>query len=286
MREYKQYKDLIKYDYATMKISSLMDLTEKQCYLIKHIFKGMMLLKEFPLWSTIEIETINKCNGECSFCPVNHRDDSRPLVRMKEELFHKIIDELASLEFIGEVNLYANNEPLMDNRIVEFAKYTKEKLPGALIVLFTNGTLLTPLLSKQLLTYVGRLTINNYNDAKQLNKQMEITYPLIKDDPKVVLNMRQENEVMSSRGGQARNKKLTGVACAPCSLMFRQMVIRPDGIASQCCNDAWGITTMGDVNKNTLVEIWNNDTYRELRESMIQMDRHNIKTCKLCDTFG
>ena len=39
----------------------------------------------------ISIETVNRCNGTCAFCPCNINDEKRPFKRMTEELFYSII---------------------------------------------------------------------------------------------------------------------------------------------------------------------------------------------------
>ena len=78
------------------------------------------LAVEFALPQVVEIETINKCNSTCGFCPVNRFADPRPLQRMPELLFAKIIDDLAGLGFRGTLHLFSNNEPFLDKRIFGF----------------------------------------------------------------------------------------------------------------------------------------------------------------------
>ena len=39
-----------------------------------------------------------------------------------------------------------------------------------------------------------------------------------------------------------------------CILPYKQMIIRPDGKTSLCCNDPYGKNTLADVNKMTLRE--------------------------------
>lgn len=75
--------------------------------------------------SSIEIETINRCNNDCSFCPVNRNDDIRTPKIMKEELFYKIIDDLCNIKYTGVISLFSNNEPLLDTRLLKFLKYAK-----------------------------------------------------------------------------------------------------------------------------------------------------------------
>lgn len=52
---------------------------------------GELDSQKVELFNHIEIETINRCNGVCSFCPVNVRNDSRTLALMPWNLFEKII---------------------------------------------------------------------------------------------------------------------------------------------------------------------------------------------------
>ena len=79
-----------------------------------------------PMFKTLEIETINRCNGKCSFCPVNSTNDDRILSKMSEDLFNKILVELVDMKYSGRVSLYSNNEPFLDDRIVDFSEnYTR-----------------------------------------------------------------------------------------------------------------------------------------------------------------
>lgn len=68
----------------------------------------------YPVY--IAIETINRCNGSYAFCPVNHKQESRPFAKMSQELFDKIINEVASWDnWNGVFSLYVNNEPFTYN---------------------------------------------------------------------------------------------------------------------------------------------------------------------------
>jgi len=69
----------------------------------------------------------------------------------------------------------------------------------------------------------------------------------------------------------------------PCALLFVQMSIRPDGKVSLCCNDALGENTLGDVGKNTLVEIWESEIFCNFRRTMTQSGRYGIGTCRYCN---
>ena len=109
------------------------------------------------LFNHIEVETINRCNGVCSFCPINTTRDPREKRIMSQELFEDIIDQLAEMQYGGKIALFSNNEPMLDERIIDFYKYTREKLPNAWIFMFTNGTLLTLDKFKKLIPFLDEL---------------------------------------------------------------------------------------------------------------------------------
>ena len=66
---------------------------------------------------------------------------------------------------------------------------------------------------------------------------------------KVTIVMRKPHEILTSRGGDAPNR--THTATYPdikCALPFKQLIVRPDGKVSLCCNDPYGKCTLGDLN--------------------------------------
>lgn len=239
-----------------------------------------------PLFNAIEIETVNRCNGVCPFCPVNKNSDSRTYHKMEKELFIKIISELKQLNYTGNVALYSNNEPFLDERIVEFAKYARETLPLANIYLFTNGTLLTLEKYQAIMPYLDYMHIDNYSDTFTLIKPVREIFEQSKNNTeleKAVIYLRKQNEVLTSRGGQAPNKKMNRGLNIPCLLPYQQFIIRPDGKVSLCCNDALGKYTMGDISTQSIKEVWEGEKFQEIRKK-IYKGRKGIELCRGCDT--
>lgn len=241
-----------------------------------------------PILQEIEIETLNRCNGKCSFCPVNVTQPQREYAKMSKELFVKIIDELAENDYEGKISLFSNNEPFLDERIVEFHKYARKALPKAKFNLFTNGSLLDLEKFKEIVECLDTFTIDNYNDDLEVNKGLKEVWNYINENEsykeKVNFSMRLENEVLTSRGGYAPNKKKVRYQRTKCLLPYRQMVIRPDGKVSLCCNDALGKITLGDVSKDTIYDIWNSEEYKKIRNEMMINGRKNLTLCQRCDT--
>lgn len=251
--------------------------------------KRAAIMRDKAIFEQVEIETINRCNGICPFCPVNHNDDPREFKKMDEDLFHKIIDELAELEYTGTVGLYSNNEPFLDNRMADFIKYARKKLPNAFIHVYTNGEVLTPELFLEVMPCLSRMVVDNYNDDLELNKNSIWIKQYCDNDPeldkKVEIHLRKINEILYTRGGQAPNNQKKQTLDMPCLLPFEQLIIRPDGKVSLCCNDALGTYTMGDCNTESLMDIWHGKAFTGMRNRLMQ-GRQGIRLCEYCDTVS
>ena len=264
-----------------------LSLKDRNCEYYMHEILKNSEISDYP--ETIEIETVNRCNNNCSFCPVNVHDDIREYSKMTTELFKKIIGELAEHEYRGWLNLFSNNEPLLDDRIFYFTAYAREKLPECTLALYTNGSLLNKEKYEKLTKYLDFLVIDNYNDELELNRNIR---ELINDKNlrdyscEVYVAVRMKSQVLNTRGGIAPNKLMGFIYNSPCILPFIQMVIRPNGKISRCCEDAYGNVTLGDLNKNTIFDVWHGSEYRLLREELIDNGRGNIEGCRRCDRFG
>ncbi|MBP2633279.1 MAG: radical protein, partial [Firmicutes bacterium] len=109
-------------------------------------------------------------------------------------------------------------------------------------------------------------------------------HPELKD--KVTIVLRKPHEILSSRGGDAPNReKVCLYPYAKCVLPFKQLIIRPDGKVSLCCNDPLGKNTLGDASKDMLIDIWNNDRFKMVRQCLFN-GRENWNHCIYCDAFN
>jgi radical SAM protein with 4Fe4S-binding SPASM domain len=251
------------------------------------------------LFSAIEVETINRCNGTCSFCPVNSKVDRRSFAEMDEDLFRKIIDELERFKYSKFLGLQSNNEPFLDKHIITKIAYARQRCPEAFIYVYTNGTLLDEeKLMKSIDAGLSEIVINNYNDnmvpnenIKDIAKNLERPgYEIYRK--KVKIAIRKKTEVLTNRGGLAPNKNPKDYGLykyyrnTGCLLPFRQIVVRPTGEISLCCQDALGQVTLGDVRRQGLKEIWEGSSYKKIREQLINGGRKSVNICEVCDVAG
>jgi MoaA/NifB/PqqE/SkfB family radical SAM enzyme len=249
------------------------------------------------LFECIEIETINRCNNTCPFCPVNIRSEARPLHKMDDAVFQKIIDELSDHGYSDRIAFYSNNEPYLDEHLIERIVYARKNCPDAFFFIYTNGTLLdTRKIVETIEAGMDQIVINHYCDNMVLDGRLkkvaeEINQPKYLDyRRKIKIFVRKKNEIKANRGGSAPNKDIDRfkdylpLRNIGCPIPFRQIVVRSTGEISLCCNDALGAVTLGDVREQTLKEIWSGQRFNELRDRLLSYGRKDLDICQVCDT--
>lgn len=243
-----------------------------------------------PIFKMVNIETVNRCNGTCAFCPANIKAEKRERKAMPQDLFEKIIMELKALDWQGQLFLNINNEPLIDKEIEERAVFIKNQLGDKVTVsMFTNGSLLTVDRLVSLSGGVDELIINNYSETYKLNQNNRKIYQYVRDNLSdfinmdIIINRRYVQEILSTRAGSAPNKKLrNNNVTGPCIYPYTDITIFPDGKVGLCCNDCFEVTEYGDLSKQSLVDIWTGNKLTEVRRRMRE-GRLNFPFCVECD---
>lgn len=244
---------------------------------------------EPPLFQNVMIETVNRCNGKCEFCPANVKDEARLLKKMPDEVFYGIIAQLKDLDWKGKLFMCVNNEPFIDKRILDFSRHAKKELPDIEIAMITNGTLLTNEMMDEMIGIVDQITINDYSEHYRLSAIHKKIYKHVKSNDKfssmkIVINRRYSKEILATRAGSAPNKPRKNVDVnIPCLFPFTDMIVFPDGKVGMCCNDCYEVTDFGNVTEQGLKAIWSGIKFRTIRESMIGGRKHPF--CSECDVL-
>ena len=92
---------------------------------------------KFP--RTIQIQTQTGCNAACVFCPYPDSVNEVPKGKMSDELFDKIVNEIAQFGVTTRISPYLMNEPFLDKDLVNRARTIKKKIPRARVVVTTNA---------------------------------------------------------------------------------------------------------------------------------------------------
>jgi radical SAM protein with 4Fe4S-binding SPASM domain len=232
-------------------------------------------------FTEVEVETNTGCNRKCRICPRHKHEREEGL--MSEALYARLLDQLASIGFAGRLSPVFYNEPLLDPRLTALMRAAKERLPGSLIVIFTNGSLLTREKIEELVAAgVDTLLVSQYSgnlraDARPFAEataglprrlRRHIRYRVLGDD-----------DPLSTSGGLVPvAQPVTRSRCMQASLAA---VVDYKGDVLLCCNDYTGAHTFGNIEQEHLVDIWNKPHFVELRRQLRHGD-FQLEICKRC----
>ena len=91
----------------------------------------------------VEVENHSYCNRTCWFCPNSSIDRRSKNILMSQELFHKILGDLASIKYDQSFVFCGYCEALADDSIFKNVSLVRTALPKAYIKIYSNGDYLT-----------------------------------------------------------------------------------------------------------------------------------------------
>ena len=98
----------------------------------------------------------------------------------------------------------------------------------------------------------------------------------------VQVQMVRSDAIRGNRAGMAPNCTRVFAGKSACILPFVQMSIRASGEVGMCCEDALGRYTLGDVTRDSIMNIWNGPRYQIARHQ-VAGGRHKLSLCKDCN---
>jgi len=264
---------------------------------------------------TLQIETTNYCNGKCVFCPVQTMTRKRGV--MDEDLFRKIVGDAVEMQ-PQDVLLFLNGEPFLDRHLFDRIAFVNENLPHSRVVLYSNGNLLTAEKARELaklkvgavnfsvnaVTEEGRQAImglpleeavENILRYRMLDPTVNMAASLVMD-PAYVAGYESEEfkQFFSERGilprlflpgnwaGKLRPTYQTRqVCCRPTS----HMAVLWDGRVALCCFDVEGDCQMGDLDIQTVKEVWEGKKFSHYRKRNSDGQRKELPLCSNCTTI-
>lgn len=98
----------------------------------------------YPFPRAIQLQTINACQAACRMCPYPLFKGVFARGRMDDELFDKVLEEVAAHEECTTLIPMLQNEPFLDKHIFDKVRRIKQRTGGRVEVeLVTNGAFLT-----------------------------------------------------------------------------------------------------------------------------------------------
>jgi radical SAM protein with 4Fe4S-binding SPASM domain len=242
-----------------------------------------------PLFGRLEIETSSSCNRYCGTCLRNTylpREGVKSWFEDKKlsaGTVCRIIDEAHDLGYRGDVNLQHYNEPLLDDRIVEFGRYVRNK--GRPVSICTNGDLITPDRAKALDAVFNSISIALYMDEERRKKRRDYLKCLF---TKTKLSFTDGRHIPSHYGPQRTSEDLIRrYVNSRCYQPWRRMIINHKGEMLLCCEDMPGHFDLGNVFDNSVEELWFSKEHQDIMWALSKSDgRRRFTHCSVCPRYG
>ena len=253
----------------------------------------------------VSLETWARCNAACTFCP--YPTMGRIGDKMPDDLIARLVDEMAGFEHPFYFSPFKVNEPLLDKRSIPLCKEVIQRTK-ALVRYFTNGSALTPrnieLLAELPYGRVAHLWISlNEHRPDEYKRLMSLDFENTAEKLDYLHDSDFPHPVMLSTVGYPNEDfryycferwpdfesmaiRQTGwlgeiqaqpweIPKGECSRWW-ELSIMANGVVSLCCMDSEGKFAIGDINKQTLLEVY--EKMKPHRESL-KRDFHPCNTC-------
>jgi radical SAM protein with 4Fe4S-binding SPASM domain len=267
----------------------------------------------------IIVETTNICDAKCITCP-REQFKEKPCT-MDMNLFKKIVDD-ATQYGIESVDTCGFGEPLLDKHLFERFKYIRKKLPKAQIFCSTTGYHLEGDKWNNVLEYVDILKLSIYGVTKETYEAFHrgrlkytdtmanifgfLTYANETGKRPHTIGLFLETELNAHEKDAwlkrwepnldevmvwkphnwvsgRHYRELDYTRQKSCGRPIKApMYIHADGTVSPCCFDIHKGIPLGDMNTQTIEEVYRGEPYRRLREAHREGNFQDY-ICKGCD---
>ena len=282
-----------------------------------HLFPRLHHVSKFP--SHVDIELSSLCNLNCPMCYTT-TDDFKNKVNKKNmdfNLFKKIIDECARYNLFS-IRLSLRGEAFLNKNIFDMIKYAKSKGIKEVSTL-THGGFLDAEKFEQLIDLnldwltisfdgVGETynkirfpltfedSVNKIKEFQKIKKRRNVVKPVIKVQtvwPAISKNPEEFYNIFNPITDQVASNPLidylgndTDVVFEEnftCPQLWERFVIGADGNVMLCANDEMESHTLGNVQDESVFDIWHGKKLNKAREIHLKhMGTKEIEPCKHC----
>jgi sulfatase maturation enzyme AslB (radical SAM superfamily) len=269
----------------------------------------------------LQVEPINVCNADCVFCPYGEMKRAKGKMSMElykkiiDDAANLPLINHLTLTGLGETLL----DPHIVERVT-YAR--QKMMPGVLIDLYTNGSNLTNEKAEALakaglgVLYVSLnavnadarrqiMRLNDFDKVKKYTRDaINIMEPLgTKVRVKTIVSkdlMQGEELEEFIKEWDGRHEDGGHAFChlegnwagsmydvrvhqnSACSRALKEIMVLSDGRVSLCCFDGEGQVILGDLNKQTIQEVYNSEKAFGIRKAHYDGRRGEIPICANC----
>ncbi|MDP2947538.1 MAG: radical SAM protein [Nanoarchaeota archaeon] len=276
-------------------------------------------LLSFPVH--IDLEINSNCNYKCIFCPHGTGEMRNDMPIMSLDTAKRILDELAKnrvysikLNWRGEPALHPNLAEITDYAKKAGIKevqintngfaFNEQKIrdlvkAGIDRVIFSIDATTPELYAKIRIGGDFNRVVNNIKTFDRFRKELKQTKPFIRVQMvRTELNKHQVEDYKKMWQGIADDIRISDVTnrgqgdslgvgdqvsigrtCCP--QPWQRMMISCEGKVLMCCSDWFEKYPLGDINKNSLKEIWQGEKLKAVRK-LLKKVKYDFEPCKNC----
>lgn len=264
----------------------------------------------------IDIELVNTCNFQCKMCPVGNRQLKRPKGFMQPRTYRKILQQISQWDPVPFVRFVRWGEPTLHKGLFTFIKEAKKI--GAKVHLNTNGSKLDDNLIGAILRSgldSIKISYQGYDFLEYQEYRKEDLFHILmhkgamlkkargcKDKPFIIIGTTVEHP-MKVRTEYFKNimkdsadevyvgltRDLNAIPEKPatgCREVFDKMSIDWDGFVTACCGDYDRMMVVGNIFKESLLDIWNGEKLNYYRDMLVNGRHSELDLCKHCIAEG
>lgn len=263
-------------------------------------FPKFLISSSFP--THLEVEAASKCQMKCPMCWTTYMKENVKGI-MKMDLYKKIVDE-AALNNVFSIKLSWRGEPMLNPNLIEMIKYAKNK--GIKNVAFlTNAELLTEKKCHEIIEsecdwisisadgvdeiynkirFPAKFeeTVEKVKYLKKIRDEKKLKKPLIRVQSILTAVENNSDKFYKTwesiadkiniitdqlRDYDLNESKIEYNEYFMCPKPFQRLAIAHDGKVHQCVSDYHGKNILGNVNHQSIKEVWDGDLNKKLRES-------------------
>jgi hypothetical protein len=274
-------------------------------------------VSNYPLHVDLELAAV--CNLQCPMCYTISADFKEKVKAkfMDFDLFKKLVDESVS-GGVYSIRLSFRGESFLHKRFLDCVNYAKQKGIKEVSTL-TNGLRLDELMFKELMEAgIDWITISfdglgetyeqirrpakydravekikAYNQIKKEAKsvkpviKIQSILPAIEENPQAfydvfspISDMVSANPLIDFLQSKGNLPKVENFSCPQ---IYQRLVIGADGLCMMCANDEEGKVIVGDVNKQSIHEVWHGAEMTNVRSIHLRHAGVNeLSACAQC----
>ena len=269
----------------------------------------------------IQLETVTKCNAACPFCPQNQLDRGVP--KMPDEIWRKVVDMTRGWGMTYRP--FLTNEPFVDVRQPEICRYIKENDPTAKVEYNSNGELMTEKNARAILEAgvdIIRFSIDGLSRETYEPSRVGVSFDRVYERvPEFLRIWREEGYEEKGVFTEVRciqvpenahemddyvafwkpqcsdvvltdlyewpwmGQKPADVPHKPCLKILDELFVYANGNVTICCWDVHERAVIGNVNEQTIEEIWTGYAANHFRALLDDGQRHLLHLCSRCNAY-